>query len=233
MLVFKRFYIFLALALTTCAGCKDKNAGAIIPASEFQETVEKANRGDAVAAVRLTYHYDYGLYDSVRADYWRRKAANLGDSQEQFNLYEEEIASQDAAKRREAIQYLKSAANGGKGLARRVLSDRYLSGDGVDQNTEEAYRWLRLAADVDDIESMLRLSDAALQRQGVPKGLAEGYAWAHMASVASHNGAYYAPKALDKIRKISALAMENGVTEQRLIAAAQTIESEIRGRASR
>lgn len=90
------------------------------------------------------------------------KAAGLGHSGAQWKVAEHlwsTTSAQDVEGRKRAVDWARKAAGGGIAPAQRFLGDRYLEGDVLEQNDEQAERWYRLAAAQGDAEAKQMLAD--------------------------------------------------------------------------
>lgn len=96
-----------------------------------------AEQGFPVAMLKLGLCYDQGIYvaeDKAEAVKWFRKLAEMPDVAGQFKAYSKYFSVEETA------TTIQSMAQYDLGLA-------YWNGDGVQQNSEEAKKWFKLAAD--------------------------------------------------------------------------------------
>ena len=109
------------------------------------------------------------------------KVVDLTKTSEQlFEEAEVSLAdsSQSPTDRRFAIEQLKAAALEGHLPSQKKLGEIYLEGDGVDQDFEEAFNWLILAANHDDANSQYLVGLSYAQGDmGVEKNNREAIRW--------------------------------------------------------
>jgi len=132
-----------------------------------------AEQGDANAQAILGLMYANGrgvAQDYTEAVKWYRKAANQGFSEEKFNLgfmyyngdgvpqnlaeaakWYGKAHDQMEAEAEEQIQLLRTAAEKGDAEVQFELGQKYLTGDGVPPDFDEAEKWFRMAADRGDV----------------------------------------------------------------------------------
>jgi TPR repeat protein len=136
----------------------------VIHAETFDETLEKAQRGDAEAQYNLGWNYGIGIgvpEDDAEALKWYRLAADQGHAKAQYNLaemykwgegvHENNIKAFNlyrlAAEQGYASAYigLRQFADQGYARAQFVLGSMYAKGKGVPENDIKAYVWWSLA----------------------------------------------------------------------------------------
>ena len=78
---------------------------------------------------------------------------------------------------KEAVRWMKAAADQGFGLAQHGLGYMYLEGDGVEKNETQAVAWFRLAAEQDLAGAQAMLGTLYEQGRGVPQDLEEAKRW--------------------------------------------------------
>lgn len=95
----------------------------------------------------------------------------------------------NSLRRKTAFGFFEKAARGGHGEAQFYLGMMYQEGDGVDQNSEEALKWLRQAArkKVADAENFLGVMYA--DGDGVAEDLPEAARWFRLAADRGHPAA--------------------------------------------
>jgi TPR repeat protein len=116
----------------------------------FEDTLRRAEGGNAIAQYDLGVMYDLGesvSEDDAEAVKWYRLAAEQGHVSAQYNLavmYDNgEGVPQDDA---EAVKWYRLAAEQGHVSAQFNLAVMYANGWGVSSNTVTAYAWLDIAA---------------------------------------------------------------------------------------
>jgi len=127
---------------------------------EFEDTLKKAEQGDAKAQGMLGLMYEQGKgvkQDSKQAVHWYTKAAEQGFDFAQFKLgYMYETGKGVVQDYKQAVHWFTKAAEQGFERAQFYLGIMYLLGQGVTQNHKLSYVWLNLAAaqgDKDAIET--------------------------------------------------------------------------------
>jgi len=114
-------------------------------AESFEQTIEAANQGDAIAQFNLGVRYINGNgvdKDPAAAVKWFRTAADQGLANAQFNLgvcYAEGLAVDQDAK--EAVAWYEKAARQGHAMAQCNLGVCFKAGNGVDRDEQEAVVW--------------------------------------------------------------------------------------------
>jgi TPR repeat protein len=121
-------------------------------AAALQEFLPLAQRGDAIAQLRLGYMYEFGRgvpqndKDAVR---WFRAAAEQGNADAQFSLgflYEVGFGRGVPQDYNEAVRWYRAAADQGNVSAQFFLGSMYEEGWGVPQDYIQAHMWFNLAA---------------------------------------------------------------------------------------
>ena len=173
-------WILLALMVLT---------GSLLRADDFEQTLKKAEQGNADAQCDLGFLYSYPkmLVPGVLQDYaealkWYRKAANQGHAGAQFKLggmhREGEGVSKDYA---EALKWYHKAADQGDAGAQFSLGVMYREGEGVSKDYAEALKWYHKAADQGYDLAAEKLSGMYYRGEGVPKDYVRSYMWASIA----------------------------------------------------
>lgn len=65
---------------------KSANAAYDLSNDQMTALIGEANKGDANAAVRLAFYFDFVTMEHSTADVWLKKAAGNGNAKAQFNL---------------------------------------------------------------------------------------------------------------------------------------------------
>jgi TPR repeat protein len=131
-------------------------------ASEFEKTLELAEKGDAVAQYNLAIMYDYGdgiTLNDEEAFKWYLKAAIQGykDAQNSVgNMYDlgEGVEENNA----EAMKWYLKAAQQDDNKAINNIAALYETGDGVSKNLAKAEEWYLKGAKKGDATSQINLS---------------------------------------------------------------------------
>jgi TPR repeat protein len=84
--------------------------------------------------------------------------------------------------RAQSMEDLKSMADEGIASAQCLMGFKYLDGDEVKQDTQEAIRWFRLAAENGDSHAAYTLGRTYNNGEGVPVDYAEAMKWYRMAA---------------------------------------------------
>ena len=122
----------------------------LVQKTEFQETVVKAEAGDAEAMFHRAMGHLVGIgtpIDRPAGAKWLRLAAEKGHTQAQFSYGKAcllgEIRLKDV---KEAVRWFRLAAEKANPDAELSLAQAYANGEGVEADEEEALRWLKLSA---------------------------------------------------------------------------------------
>jgi formylglycine-generating enzyme required for sulfatase activity len=176
-------------------GISDSRPSIVAPATAFDDTKAKAERGDTDAQSRLGVMYDLGdgvPKDSEEAVRWYRKAADKGNARGQWLLgttYSNGIGvSQDSA---EAAKWFRKAADQGNADAQNNLAGMFQNGEGVPKDSEEAVRWYRKAADQGNADAQCDLGWMYAKGEGVPKDSEEAVRWFRKAADQGDFGGQY------------------------------------------
>ncbi|MEE4109298.1 MAG: tetratricopeptide repeat protein [Halieaceae bacterium] len=144
---------------------------------------EETTQPEAGSARITTALADYATTDDVRA---LTRSAELGDTQSQFQLamalYRDFQRTDDLTAQYEALRWLRQSAESGHPRAQTELGLRYLSGEGVVQDFEQAADWFRRAAEQGSPEAMYGLGNMARFGRAPDVDLVEAYAWLNVAS---------------------------------------------------
>jgi len=151
---------FVAVVLTAgtvawnAAGPPDERGSESVPAkpvaSEFSDTLKRAQASDPVAELRLSQMYAHGngvAEDKKEARSWLQRSAEHGNTEAQFelgNALREGLGGvQDYGR---AATWLQQAAENGNADAQYSLALMYRWGMGVAPDLPKAYTWFNLAA---------------------------------------------------------------------------------------
>nr|WP_314169350.1 tetratricopeptide repeat protein [uncultured Neisseria sp.] len=163
--------------------------------SDFRETLQAAERGNAAAQNNLGSMYYKGRgvrQDDAEAVKWFRQAAERGDAQAQFNLgimYDigRGVSRDDA----EAVKWYRQAAERGVADAQFNLGNMYYEGRGVRQDDAEAFKWYRQAAAQGDVQAQFNLGRMYENGRGVRQDDAEAVRWYRQAAAQGDAKAQY------------------------------------------
>lgn len=141
-----------------------------IPAWEavyLAKLYEDAQDNDPAAMRTLAWHYYQGK--SINKNYSKafelyKRAADVND-----NVTEEQ--------RQQEIDAVFGMANDGFAPAQRQLGDAYLSGKGVDQDSQKAYEWFLKAAQQGDDKAQFRVAEMLHNGEAGTKDLSEAVQW--------------------------------------------------------
>ena len=157
--------------------------------SEFQETLSRAEQGDASAQYNLGQMYEDGEgvpQDLAEAAKWWRKAAEQGHASAQFDLgYAYKRGRGVPHDGTEAVAWYRRAAEHGETIsiqAAQELGFMYRDGDGVPENIAEAVKWYRLAAEQGHASAQFNLGVMYGNGRGVPEDYVRAYAWFNLAA---------------------------------------------------
>lgn len=90
-----------------------------------------------------------------------------------------------------ALREFTEAAEAGLDLAQYNLAILYYTGQGVEQNYEEAYRWTLAAAEQGHLNSQVNLASLYYYGTGTAQNFAEALRWNTVAAEAQHAGAQH------------------------------------------
>lgn len=99
------------------------NAGYDLSDREIINLKQKAEQGDADAALRLSYYYSLCLNDGKQEQQWLEKSAELGNARAQYNLGILYLSSQLFHDKEKAIFWLTRARDNGYVKAQEALDD--------------------------------------------------------------------------------------------------------------
>jgi len=123
----------------------------IFVAGENEDLLRRAQKGDAIAQLRLGLKYAHGMEvtrDDAEAVRWLRKAAEQGEATAQYGLGVMYMNGRGVTKdEKEAIKWYRKSAEQGHIDAQLNLGARCADGSGVAQDDAEAVRWFRKAAE--------------------------------------------------------------------------------------
>lgn len=150
------------------------------PEDPVRDEVAQPEGGGARITTALA---EYANTDDIRA---LTRSAELGDPQSQFQLamalYRDYQRTDDAAAQFEALRWLRESAAAGHPPSQTELGLRYLSGEGVVQDFEQAADWFRRAAEQGSPEAMYGLGNMGRFGRAPEVDLVEAYAWLNVAS---------------------------------------------------
>jgi len=130
-----RVLVVVFLALMVGCAMKPKPDEPISPAADFdlddreqQRLVERANRGDGAAALRLA-NYHLFITDNIdEAVRWLKKSAEAGNATAQYNLAVIYLNNERLQDRGQAKLLLEAAAKKGDEEARKLLQEEFPEG---------------------------------------------------------------------------------------------------------
>lgn len=97
--------------------------------------------------LKLAYDESYFSQEPVQPNHWQSTAQNFSD---ELSLAQEETIAQNLDIESLSIAELAKRSRNGDRVAQRVLGIRYLTGDGITQNLQEAERYLIKSAEQGD-----------------------------------------------------------------------------------
>jgi len=140
--------VFFSVALTNC---ETRKKAAQSDTETLEETVAKAEQGDAISQNKLGGFYALGLgvtEDKAEAVKWYRKAAEQDNILAQYELGTCYAGGQGIEKNDiEAVKWYRKAAERGNLRAQKSLSIHYSTGLGVEKDKAESMKWMRKAAE--------------------------------------------------------------------------------------
>jgi TPR repeat protein len=130
---------------------------------DYEETKQKAEKGDVDAQYHLAMLYDFGRgteKNDTEAARWCRKAAEKGHAEAQFSLAQTLRRGEAVAPdMKEAFAWFMKSALQGYPEAEHALSVCYQNGDGVKENEVEARKWRQKAAEKGNPRSQCNLGN--------------------------------------------------------------------------
>ncbi len=165
--------ILLISSVVFAEGTSDSTISAIRNAAE---------QGDPDAQYILGRSYYYGkgtVQDKQLGIYWLQKSAEQNHAEAQFNLAHFYFRDHSKVDKSEALDLLKKAAEQNIPEAQYSLYEVYNNDNPFIRikNVPEAIKWLRKAAENDDIEAQLQLANYYYKGIGVSKNEAEARKW--------------------------------------------------------
>lgn len=156
-------------------------------AESLQETMAKAQKGDAVAQWSLSLRYAKGIgvkQSWAKAKAWMEKSAAQGNLQAIGDLgvmyFRGYGVNQDYARGRSLLE---KSANGGHPAAQFLIGKMYADGEGVKQDWDRARTWYEKAAAQGDAKAQFLLGDIYANGQGVKRDWVQARAWYEKAAV--------------------------------------------------
>ena len=153
---------------------------------EFEDTLKKAEQGDATAQNNLGEIYFFGIgvpQDDKQAVYWYKKAAEQGHDDAQYSLgfmyYNGKEVTQNYKK---AIYWYKKSAEQGYAYAQYHLGFMYDNGEGVTQNYKQTLYWYKKSAEQGIAEAQHNLATLYYEGTGVPQNFKKAYIWWSLAA---------------------------------------------------
>jgi TPR repeat protein len=146
--------IVLAFFSVSLTSCESRDKAGQSETETFEETLAKAEHGNAEAQNKLGHIYAMGLRvakDEAEAVKWYRKAAEQGHILAQYELGTCYAQGQGVEKNdAEAVKWYRKAAERGNLRAQKRLGLYYSRGLGVEKDEAEAMKWHRKAAEQGD-----------------------------------------------------------------------------------
>jgi len=204
--------IVLIGVVITSAGCRNC-CEERLTGREVAELERFANTGNIAAMKRLSAYFESNE-DQTQAAAWRKRAADAGDSEAEFSMYEDLKNDRNAKRRDLAIVYLQRSAEHGSSLGQWFLGRIFHEGAGVPKDADKAKFWLRKAARSGNEEAIIYLCDLALSERDVAQSR-ECVSFEDRARAVVKPGSYYS-RQLERQRKriTDFLSREN--TERRV-----------------
>jgi len=147
----------------------------------FEDTLKKAEQGDASAQYYLGLTYDLGqgvTQDYKQAAYWYTKAAEQGLADAQFSIGWMYTTGQGVLQdNKQAAHWFTEAAEQGLAEAQYNLGVMYRDGQGVPQNYKQAVHWFTEAAEQEHAEAQYNLGVMYNFGQGVTQDYKQALYW--------------------------------------------------------
>ncbi len=193
--------------------------GLVVPKDVIQAIAwfekEAATKGswlqkDALQTLGRIYQFGQGVpKDEFRSVEWYTKAADLGDAEAHFrlwNLYDRGAKDvRDASKARSSLE---KAADFGNEKAQYFLGMRYLTGEDRPKDASKAAKLLEKSAASGFAPAQMGFGFMLASGEGVTKDMVLSYAWVNLAAAA---GDKQAPKYRDRLEKhLTTLAKAEG-----------------------
>ena len=90
-----------------------------------------------------------------------------------------------------AVESYRKAAEQGEATAQYELGFAYFNGEGVEQDRQEGFKWLRMAAEQGLANAQGMLGIAYAKGQGVPQNYVLAYMWLHLATEGRQGAAQF------------------------------------------
>jgi TPR repeat protein len=150
-------------------------------ATDFNDVLEPAQKGDPNAQVELGWMYYKG--EDVTQDYqkaleWFRKAAEQGDAKAQVALggmYE--VGKGVPKNKRQAVMWYQKAAERGYSEAQYICGLMYLNGVGVSKDYKQALQWFTKASEQGHFMSSCELGEIYEEGKAVPQDYQQAVKW--------------------------------------------------------
>ncbi len=162
-----------------CTHCKKQ----IVDLSSYNLLLTEANKGNADAQALVGKVYMNGLcsfqIDYKKARIWFEKSSMQNNATGLYgmgavSLYD---CDEDSLDEKIILQYTERSVQLGSTDGMLLLSDLYLEEIGVMRNEEEAFRWIRLAADKGNPDAMYLIGEMYEKGHHVSKDDAESIRW--------------------------------------------------------
>jgi hypothetical protein len=170
-------------------------------ATAFKEFLASAKQGNATASYLVYRMYEVGQgvpKDEVQAEFWFRKAVELGDPDAQVHLADLHAVSgayavggHPAEDYQQAVIWYRKAAERGNARAQFSLGAMYANGRGVPKDGQQAMLWYRKAAEQGHVEAQHALGGMYAFGEGVPKDGQQAVFWYRKAAEQSRYLAAY------------------------------------------
>jgi TPR repeat protein len=139
-----------------------KNCCGLPDDDELRRLEVAAEAGDVTAMKRLCVHLDESGQPE-KADAWLKRAADTGDAEAEFTLWDVSAGTQKVA----ATTYLRRSAEHGFALAQLTLGELYRDGVNLPKDVQMARYWLHRSADSGDPAGVIALCDLAVAQRDV------------------------------------------------------------------
>ncbi|WP_208941703.1 hypothetical protein [Paracidovorax avenae] len=123
----KIFSVFFLLFISMAHAQNSSKAASITGAASFylsenelKSCIEKAERGDGDASMKVYRHFSLGLYDAKKSKYWLKYSANLNVPDAQYELAYHYLMS---GKVKEAERWAEKALSNGSSDAVKIIDE--------------------------------------------------------------------------------------------------------------
>jgi len=163
--------------------------------NKFEDTLKKAERGEAEAQYNLGIMYQFGKevkQDQKLATYWYTKSAEQGHQFAQHFLGGMYLSGKGVPQNyKQAFYWYEKSAKQGWAPAQHFIGLMYSKGKGTPQDYNQAIHWLKKATEQGYTNALPVLADIYYSGVGVPQNYEEAFFWYKQAAEQRYPSAQY------------------------------------------